>query len=53
VWAATAPTLEGRGGSYLADCAISMEHAPWALDRDAARRLWNLSEEWVGQPFPL
>jgi NAD(P)-dependent dehydrogenase (short-subunit alcohol dehydrogenase family) len=47
VWAATAPELAGAGGSYLADCARSDDVAPWALDRDAARRLWELSERLV------
>jgi NAD(P)-dependent dehydrogenase (short-subunit alcohol dehydrogenase family) len=49
VWAATAPDLAGRGGTYLADCAVSAEHAPWAVDPVAARRLWEMSERLVGQ----
>lgn len=53
VWAATAPELEGRGGSYLADCQVSSEFAPWAVDPDSARRLWGLSEDLVGERFPL
>ena len=53
VWAATAPELAGRGGTYLADCAISSEHAPWATDVDAAQRLWTLSERLVGESFAL
>jgi NAD(P)-dependent dehydrogenase (short-subunit alcohol dehydrogenase family) len=44
IYAATSPDLAGTGGVYLADEAISDEHAPWALDRDNARRLWELSE---------
>ncbi|MFE3199535.1 SDR family NAD(P)-dependent oxidoreductase [Embleya sp. NPDC059237] len=52
VWAATAPELADVGGVYLADCAISAEHAPWALDVAAAARLWTLSEALVGQDFP-
>jgi NAD(P)-dependent dehydrogenase (short-subunit alcohol dehydrogenase family) len=44
IYAATSPDLAGTGGVYLADEAISDEHAPWALDRDNARRLWDLSE---------
>ena len=51
VWAATAPELAGHGGTYLADCAISSEHAAWATDADAAQRLWTLSERLVGQSF--
>jgi hypothetical protein len=48
VWAATAPELEGRGGVYLVDCAVSDDWADYARDADAARRLWDLSEELVG-----
>ncbi|MYW01738.1 SDR family NAD(P)-dependent oxidoreductase [Streptomyces sp. SID3343] len=53
VWAATAPELADVGGVYLADCAISAEHAPWALDEADAARLWTLSEQWVGEAFPV
>ena len=53
VWAATAPELAERGGTYLADCAISSEHAGWATDVDAAQRLWALSEHLVGESFAL
>jgi NAD(P)-dependent dehydrogenase (short-subunit alcohol dehydrogenase family) len=49
VWAATAPDV--RGGTYLADCEVSEDHAPWALDPEAATRLWSLSEALVGQSF--
>jgi NAD(P)-dependent dehydrogenase (short-subunit alcohol dehydrogenase family) len=53
VWAATAPGLEAIGGSYLEDCQVSAHHAAWALNPDAAARLWALSEELVGQQFSL
>ena len=62
MYAATAPELEGRGGLYLEDCRVSevddVEGAPrgvrsYALDPDAAKRLWSVSEELVGQSFPL
>jgi NAD(P)-dependent dehydrogenase (short-subunit alcohol dehydrogenase family) len=52
VYAATAPELEGRGGVYLADCAVTGDHAPWALDPASADRLWALSETLVSRPFP-
>lgn len=48
VWVATTPELEGIGGLYLADCAITRA-APYAVDPDAAARLWALSEELVGE----
>lgn len=51
VWAATAPDLADRGGVYLADCQVSQDAAPWALDPDSARRLWSLTEDLVGQRF--
>jgi NAD(P)-dependent dehydrogenase (short-subunit alcohol dehydrogenase family) len=50
LWAATAPELADVGGVYLEDCHIS-EAAPYAVDPDAARRLWTLSEQLVGQTF--
>jgi NAD(P)-dependent dehydrogenase (short-subunit alcohol dehydrogenase family) len=53
IYAATSPDLAGVGGVYLADGAISDEHAPWALDADAARRLWALSEQLVGRTFDV
>jgi len=53
VWAATAPGLESRGGTYLADCRVTEEHAPWARDPESAARLWALSESLVGQQFRL
>jgi NAD(P)-dependent dehydrogenase (short-subunit alcohol dehydrogenase family) len=46
VWAATSPSLAGRGGSYLADCQIA-EAAPEATDPATAERLWLLSLQWV------
>ena len=51
VWAATAPELDDRGGSYLADCTVARASA-YAVEPDAARRLWALSEELVGEQFP-
>lgn len=49
VWAATAPELEQRGGSYLEDCQVARMHDDpsdldgvmgYAVDPDSARRLW-------------
>lgn len=62
VWAVTAPELEGRGGLYLENCRVAeindAEGAAegvrtYALDPEAARRLWQVSEELVGQRFDL
>jgi NAD(P)-dependent dehydrogenase (short-subunit alcohol dehydrogenase family) len=61
VWAATAPELDGHGGLYCEDCGVaetiedpSMDLGimSWALDEEAAERLWALSEEWSGEAFP-
>jgi NAD(P)-dependent dehydrogenase (short-subunit alcohol dehydrogenase family) len=60
VYAATAPELDGQGGVYLEDCRVAgLREAPnsaagvmpWAIDADAARRLWALSEQILGQRF--
>jgi NAD(P)-dependent dehydrogenase (short-subunit alcohol dehydrogenase family) len=62
VWAATSPSLSGVGGCYCEDCSIGLPaspdrgvgggYQPYALDPDAAERLWLLSERLVGQHFP-
>jgi len=60
VYAATAPELAGRGGVYLEDCHVAaVNDAPdalngvksYALDPGNAERLWELSEQLVGQRF--
>jgi NAD(P)-dependent dehydrogenase (short-subunit alcohol dehydrogenase family) len=57
VWAATSADLDGQGGAYLEDCGVAGvtddESAntgvrPYAVDPDAADRLWTLSERLVG-----
>jgi NAD(P)-dependent dehydrogenase (short-subunit alcohol dehydrogenase family) len=62
VYAATAPELAGQGGCYLEDCHVaSLREAPdamegvmpYALDAEAAARLWTLSEEILGESFSL
>jgi hypothetical protein len=54
-WAATSPDLEGKGGTYLADCQIAPPLAEGnrgvaahAVDPDAAERLWKVSEALLG-----
>jgi len=51
VWAAVADGLEAHGGAYLADCATA-DAQPYAMDPDAARRLWALSEQLTSEHFP-
>jgi NAD(P)-dependent dehydrogenase (short-subunit alcohol dehydrogenase family) len=62
VFAATAPELEGRGGLYLEDCHIAAVNdapdardgvASYALDPGSADRLWQVSENLVGERFAL
>ncbi|MFF2082389.1 oxidoreductase [Nocardia sp. NPDC058176] len=58
VWAATAPQLEAFGGAYCQDCDIAEPATtedmlvggvkPWAVDPEAAARLWALSREFTG-----
>ncbi|MCK7622424.1 SDR family NAD(P)-dependent oxidoreductase [Streptomyces sp. RS10V-4] len=61
LWAATSPLLDGRGGLYLEDCDIARVSAPeepmdeggvrgYAIDPDAAARLWDLSTAATGAP---
>jgi NAD(P)-dependent dehydrogenase (short-subunit alcohol dehydrogenase family) len=54
VWCATSRQLEGLGGVYCENCDIAIQVPgdstelrgvrPWAIDREFARELWNLSE---------
>ncbi len=58
VYAAISSDLEGRGGSYLEDCNIApmvpngssapFGVRPWAVDADAADRLWKECEQMTG-----
>ena len=57
-WAATGPELAEQGGLYLEDCGIAEAREegpggvnPWALDPEAARRLWAVSEGMLGERF--
>ncbi len=64
LWAATAPELLDRGGVYCEDCAVARVVPSdaadltaggvkeWAVDVDAADRLWTLSVQATGlDPF--
>ncbi len=58
-WVATAEELAGKGGLYAEDCAVAEQSdtdpaggvRSYALDTDAAERLWTVSEELVGAKF--
>ena len=60
VWAATSPSLDGKGGLYLENVGIAEPakhpadadgYLPHAVDPDDAEGLWTLSEVIVGQKF--
>ena len=62
VWAAIHPSLEGQGGVYCEDCHVaervedvSLDGGvmPWAIDPEAAERLWTRTEEWTGETFSV
>jgi len=62
VYTATAPELADKGGLYLEDCRIAevaeseaanSGYAPHAFDPDAAARLWQVSEQLLGERFDL
>ena len=48
VWAAVSDELADLGGLYLADCAISENVAPQAVDPQRAEQLWTISERLCG-----
>ena len=63
VWCATSPRLDAVGGVYCEDCNIA-EPKPatdpgftgvraWAIDPEAAKRLWTLSEKMLGETFDV
>lgn len=62
VWAGTHPSLEGHGGVYCEDCDIATAVPDadtgytgvrsWAVDPEAADRLWAVSEAALGVRLP-
>lgn len=60
VWCATNSLLNGMGGVYCLDADIAKAVStsekmpgmlPWAIDPEAAERLWKLSEPMTGVNF--
>lgn len=61
VWCATSPQLEGLGGVYCEDCDIAVRYVEGgkahgevrdhAVDQNAARDLWALSEKLTGVSY--
>ena len=52
VYLASSPEVEGVSGQYFVKCKPRTPRK-WARDDEAARRLWNVSEELVGLDLPL
>lgn len=50
LWAATSPSLEGKGGVYCVDCDIAAPEdvSEWAINPLEATRLWSLSSQLTG-----
>jgi len=63
VWCATSPLLGAGGGVYCEDCNIAEAKPandpaftgvrPWAVDPEAAKKLWSLSEKMLGETFDV
>ncbi|KAI9004521.1 NAD-P-binding protein [Hyaloraphidium curvatum] len=46
------PSIVGSSGSYMQDCAVDDAGcADWARDMDAAKKLWDLSEELIEEKW--
>ena len=50
IWACVSPQLDADGGAYCSDCTIAAPE-PWACDPEAARQLWELSEQLTSTKF--
>jgi len=63
IWCATSPLLAAGGGVYCEDCNLAQAVPaddptftgvrPWAIDPEAAKRLWSMSEKLLGESFVL
>ncbi|MBI3677749.1 MAG: SDR family NAD(P)-dependent oxidoreductase [Proteobacteria bacterium] len=63
VWCATSKLLYDGGGVYCENCNIAAAVPaddkgfngvrPWAIDPDATKRLWALSEKMLGERFEI
>ena len=42
-----------HNGEYLADCVPKKPSFEYAADKEAAAKLWKLSEEMVGQTYDI
>lgn len=51
VWCASEPGIEDLSGQYFQDCA-PRKAASWSNDPVAAKRFWDLSEQWIANGRP-
>jgi hypothetical protein len=51
IYLASSPDVEGVSGQYFAKCKPAKSRR-WAQDDQAAKRLWQVSEELVGLSAP-
>ena len=49
IYLATSPEVAGVTGKYFVDCQ-PIPSSPASYDEEAARRLWEVSADWVGLP---
>jgi NAD(P)-dependent dehydrogenase (short-subunit alcohol dehydrogenase family) len=52
IYLASSPEVDGVSGQYFVKCKARTPRK-WARDPEAARRLWQVSEELVGLELPL
>ncbi len=52
IFLASSPAVEGVSGQYFVNCK-AVKPKPWALDEEAATRLWQFSEDCVGFTYPV
>lgn len=53
VFAATHPYLNGKGGNFLKNCGIAAPSREGIMDAEEARRLWEVTEDMVGETLDL
>lgn len=51
IYTAIAPGIEKYSGMYFADCKVKKHPHPLVGDKEAAARLWKVSEELVNYKY--
>jgi NAD(P)-dependent dehydrogenase (short-subunit alcohol dehydrogenase family) len=51
VWCASEPGIENLSGQYFQDCG-PRKAASWSNNPEAAKRWWDLSEQWIANGKP-